>query len=72
MTPAQSMIGRVWSIIERVLSCAPFELASIDNDASDSCAVPPKPFGERVNDDISTVLDGSSEAAMAYVLAASS
>jgi hypothetical protein len=61
MTPAQSVIGRVRSVIEWVLSRSPVELASVDYNASDSCAVATEPFGERVNDNISAVLDGLGE-----------
>lgn len=40
---------------------APVELARVDYDASEGCAVTSDPFCSRVDDDIRSVLDGLDE-----------
>lgn len=40
---------------------APVELARVDDDAADGCAVAADPLGGRVDDNVGAVVDGSDE-----------
>lgn len=42
---------------------APIELASVHDQTTDGCAVAPNPLGGRVDDNVSTILNGSDEVA---------
>src|SRR5210317_1416261 len=57
--PAQSVIGIVRLVIERVLSTSPVERSGINNDSTDASSVATHPFGKRVDHDVSSMLDGS-------------
>ena len=42
---------------------APVKLSRVDDDASDGCSVATDPFGGRVDNDISAMVDGTDEVA---------
>lgn len=54
-------LGGLNHLGEALAVLAPVELAGIDDDATDGSTVTTNPLGGRVDDDISTVLDGADE-----------
>ncbi|MPN18469.1 hypothetical protein SDC9_165829 [bioreactor metagenome] len=57
VSKAQSVITAVGFVVEREFRIAPVEVAGVDHRAADAGAVPPDPFGKRVDHDVSTVFD---------------
>ena len=60
MRPFQAVVVRI-GIVEqgKARVVLPVELARIGDDTADARAMPSQPFGERVDDDVRTMLDGT-------------
>ena len=56
VSPAQSMVGCIWFVEERMFACSPVELASIDDDSSQTDAMSSDPFGGRICNNVSSML----------------
>ena len=58
---AETMIALIRFVVQGEFRIRPVKFTRIDNNTADSGTMPPHPFGQGVDDDISTVFDGSEQ-----------
>ena len=56
MGEAKPVVAGIRFTHQRELARGPVKLARIDHDSTNACAMPTQPFGERMHNDISTML----------------